>query len=63
MRLKIDEPPIYQTIYNQLKQEFVSARFLLYEGMNIQKKHFSDKDNLQIDTLDYAVYSYISEKL
>jgi len=63
MRLKFDEPPIYQTIYNQIKQEFVSARFLLYESMNIQKKHFSDKGNLQMDILDYAVYSYSSEKL
>lgn len=61
--LKFDEPPIYQTIFNQIKQEFVSARHLLFEGLNYKKVHFSDKDNLQIDTLDYAVYSYSSEKI
>lgn len=61
--LKFDEPPVYQTIFNQIKQEFVSARHLLFEGLNHKELHFSDKDNLQIDTLDYAVYSYSSEKI
>lgn len=31
MILELNKPPIYQTIFNQIKQEFVSARYLLYE--------------------------------
>lgn len=63
MTLKFDKPPIYQTIFNQIKQEFVSARHLLYSGLNESELHYSDKDNLQLDTFDYAVYSYSSEKI
>lgn len=63
MTLKCDQPPIYQTIFNQIKQEFVSARHLLYSGINERELHYSDKENLQLDTLDYAVYSYSSEKV
>ena len=63
MTLKFDQPPIYQTIFNQIKQEFVTARHLLYSGINKSELHYSDKDNLQLDTLDYAVYSYSSEKI
>lgn len=62
MTLKFDKSPIYQTIFNQIKQEFVSARHLLFEGLNQKELHYSDKDNLQLDTLDYAIYSYSSEK-
>ena len=58
-----NNPPVYHTMYNQIKQEFASARYLCYEGMKSSSVHFSDKDNLLMDTLDYAVYSLGSEKL
>lgn len=63
MTLKFDQPPVYQTIFNQLKQEFVSGRFLLFEGITQKGKHYSDKGNLQMDTLDYATYSFSIEKV
>ncbi len=59
----LDDPPTFHTIYNQIKQEFVSARYLFYEGINFKENHFSDKGNLQMDTLDYAVYSLNTEKV
>lgn len=62
MTLKFNKSPIYQTIFNQIKQEFVSARHLLFEGLNLKELHYSDIDNLQLDTLDSAIYSYSSEK-
>nr|WP_279347066.1 LA2681 family HEPN domain-containing protein [Gramella sp. AN32] len=62
MTLKFDKTPIYQTIFNQIKQEFVSARHLLFEGLNQKETYYADKDNLQLDTLDFAIYSYNSEK-
>ena len=63
MILKLDQPPIYHTIFNQIKQEYVSARFLLYEGIYQKKFHFSDRGNIQMDTLDYSTYSLSIEKV
>lgn len=63
MTTKLDDPPLYFAIYNQLKQEYASARYLLYEGITADKPHFSDKGNFQVDTLDYAVYSLGIEKI
>jgi tetratricopeptide (TPR) repeat protein len=61
--LEFNKPPIYQTIFNQIKQEFVFARHILFEGLTHKNTHYSDKDNIQLDTLDYAVYSHSSEKI
>jgi len=44
-------------MYNQLKQEFVSARYLYYEGITSEAVHFSDKKVYLYDTLDAPVYS------
>jgi hypothetical protein len=54
--------PSYPAFFNQMKQEFVSARFLLHEGLHTQEAHFSDKDVLLYNTLDYPVYSLATEK-
>ncbi|KAB7528236.1 hypothetical protein F8C76_10215 [Flagellimonas olearia] len=63
MTLKFDKPPIYQTIFNQIKQEFVTARHFLFESVNHKELHYSDKDNLQLDILDSAIYSFNTEKI
>jgi len=59
----INEGPYYTGFFNQLKQEFVSARYLYYEGVNSNDLHFSDKDVLLFNTLDYPSYSLASEKV
>ena len=59
---KIDEGPHYQGFYNQLKQEFVSARYIYYEGIFNNEVHFSDMDTSLVDTLDYPCYSLACEK-
>lgn len=54
----------FPSFYNQLKQEFVSARYLIFEGMeNIGKNHFSDKNVILINPLDYPRYSLNIEKI
>lgn len=65
MTLKISQNHIeFPSFYNQLKQEYVSARYLFYDGMkNIEKNHFSDKDVLLINPLDYPRYSLNIEKI
>lgn len=62
MVLKVDEKPIYQSMFNQIKQEYVSARFLFYESLQSNSTHFSDKEVTLMDTLDYSVYSLSLEK-
>jgi hypothetical protein len=63
MILRFDEKPVYHSLFNQLKQEFVSARFLFYEALNENEPYFSDKDVTLMDTLDYSVYSLTLEQI
>ncbi len=62
MVLKFDEKPIFQSMFNQLKQEYVSARYLFYESLLNSEIHFSDKEVTLMDTLDYSTYSLSIEK-
>jgi len=59
----IGEDPYYQGYFNQMKQEFVSARYLYYDGINADRPHFSDRDVLLYNTLDHPVYSLAAERV
>lgn len=59
---KIKEPPTLVGFFNQLKQEYASARWLLYEGTETDKIHFSDRDVLLYNTLDYSCHALSVEK-
>jgi len=59
----IREDPYYQGYFNQMKQEFVSARYLYYDGINADQPHFSDRDVLLYNTLDYPTYSLAVERV
>jgi len=61
--VSIGEGPYYAGFYDQMKQEYVSARFLLWEGITQEGVHFSDRGVKQYDTLDYPVYGLFAEKL
>ncbi len=61
--VKINEGPNDHAFYNQIKQEFVSARFLLFEGISFSKPHFSDSEVRLYNTLDYPVYCLAIEKV
>jgi len=54
--------PYYPAYFNQIKQEFVSARYLYYEAVTTKQTHFSDRDVLLYNTLDYPSYSLAVEK-
>lgn len=60
---EIDEGPYYHGYFNQMKQEFVSARYLYYDGTNAKRPHFSDRDVFLSDPLDYPSYSLSVEKV
>ncbi len=53
----------YHGIFNQMKQAYVSARYLYYESITSDGMHFSDRDVLLFDTKDYPSYSLSVEKL
>jgi hypothetical protein len=40
----VDAPHIFQSLFDQMKQEYVSTRWLLYEGLTVKMPHFSDRD-------------------
>lgn len=49
--------------FNQMKQEYVSGRYLYYEGVSVDQVHFSDHDVTLINTLDYPAYGLAVEKV
>jgi hypothetical protein len=40
----VDAPHKFESFFDQMKQEYVSARWLLYEGLIAKMPHFSDRD-------------------
>jgi tetratricopeptide (TPR) repeat protein len=59
---KLEDGPYFHGFFDQLKQEFVSARYLFYQGTTIHEAHFSDKGVLLYNTLDYPIYSLAIER-
>ncbi len=59
----IDAPPSLLGLFNQLKQEFATARWLCYDGIMSDGVHFADRDVLLYNTLDYPAYSIAVEKV
>jgi hypothetical protein len=56
-------PPPIVGFFSQMKQEYASARFMLFEGMSSTRVHFSDRSVALTDTLDYPLYSLASERV
>ena len=50
-------------LWNQLIEEYATARYLLYEGLNPDSGHFADNDVQHMNTLDYPIHSIHGEKL
>lgn len=58
-------PAVY-SIFNQLKQEYVAARFVVFEALEQKEKkslHFADRGVILYDALDYRCYRLWVEKL
>jgi hypothetical protein len=53
----------FQGMFNQLKQEYVTARYLFYESICNRDSHFSDSFVTLVDTSDYPCYGFSTEKL
>ena len=60
----IGKIPPYYAYFNQLKQEFLAARFLCFEGSeNLYKKHYSDKYGYLLNTYDSALWDYHTQQI
>lgn len=59
----LDEGPALLGFFNQIKQEFVTSRLLLYRGIHADDVHFADRDVTLVNTLDYPVYSIAAEEI
>ncbi|QQK09024.1 LA2681 family HEPN domain-containing protein [Miniphocaeibacter halophilus] len=54
----------FHIMYNNLKEEFISSRFLYYEALEPNyKTHYSDRDVYLINNWNNAIYSVRIEKL
>lgn len=53
----------FHGLFNQLKQEYVSARYMIYDGISNRSEHYSDKEVYMYNTLDYPVYGLAIEKI
>jgi len=42
--VRVDAPHRFESFFDQMKQEYVSARWILYEGLIAKMPHFSDRD-------------------
>ncbi len=40
----LEAPHTFASFFDQMKQEYVSARWLLYESLTVKRPHFSDRD-------------------
>lgn len=60
----IDDKPNFHGLFNQIKQEYVYARYLYYCSLDIPAEpHFADKDTCLINFADYPQYSIRIEQL
>lgn len=60
---KIGDEPRFVNYYNLLKQEYVTARYIVYEAINHDIKHLSDNDVLLFDGFDGVQFGYRREQL
>ena len=56
--IKEKDIPIYFGLFNQIKQEFVYARYLCYQGQPFcDEPHYADKETCLVNLYDYPQYS------
>ena len=50
-------------MFNQIKQEYVYARYLCFNSIEVDSVHYADENVYLIDCLDYVQYSIRVEGL
>jgi len=60
---ELDEEVRFPAFYNILKQEYVSARFHLFQSQPKDEEHLADRDVFLLDSDDYGVFDFRAEQL
>lgn len=64
MVVSLDAKPIFHGMFNQIKQEYVFARYQYYSALQESSKpHFADRDTHLINFADYPQYGMRIEQL
>ena len=64
MVVSIDAKPIFHGMFNQIKQEYVYARYQYYLSLQFREEvHFADKDTHLINFADYPQYGIRIEQI
>lgn len=64
MIVSIDAKPIFHGMFNQIKQEYIYARYQYYRSLEPREEpHFADKDTHLINFTDYPQYGLRIEQL
>ncbi|WP_214226658.1 LA2681 family HEPN domain-containing protein [Pedobacter sp. B4-66] len=63
LTLPANRPPVCLNLYNQIKQEFATARYSYYISQLNDNPHFSDIDVPLVETMETVRYSYYIEQL
>lgn len=63
MTTAVGERPTLFAFVNAIKQEYVSARFMLYRGTTRSGVHYSDRDVTIVNTLDYPSHRLGTEEV
>lgn len=59
-----EQPPFVFEMFDQVKEEYIYARYLFYEVINSDYEvHFADKETCLDDVLNYSTFSIRLEKL
>lgn len=63
LTLSLKRAPVCINMFNQIKQEFATARYCFYASQDNSKPHFSDVDVVLVETMELVKYSYYIEQL
>lgn len=64
MVVSIDAKPIFHGMFNQIKQEYVYARYQYYSSLQFREEvHYADKDTHLINFADYPQYGIRIEQI
>ncbi|MGE5607797.1 MAG: LA2681 family HEPN domain-containing protein [Bacillota bacterium] len=58
----LKSPVQFYGLFNLMKQEFATARWLCFSGLTASQSHFADREVLIYDTLDYPCHAVAVEQ-
>ena len=62
MIVKTNNGTFYHNFFNQIKQEYITARYLFFESLDVDYDNFSDKEVYFLNTFDHSIHSHRIEK-